>query len=111
MLLQNDHLYYFIVIYSFLLPQQGYLHKAHALFSTSVGDMTAKPAGRTSKQLKNDIASKQSPDEQIADMKILRTLAKYLWLKDNAEFRFRVVMALGLLVGAKVSATLQFDEF
>lgn len=42
------------------------------------------------------------PDEQIADMKILRTLAKYLWLKDNLEFRLRVLLSLGLLVGAKV---------
>ncbi|MED6204420.1 ABC transporter B member 25 [Stylosanthes scabra] len=35
-------------------------------------------------------------------MKILRTLASYLWMKDNPEFRFRVVAALGFLVGAKV---------
>lgn len=35
-------------------------------------------------------------------MKILSTLAKYLWSKDNPEFRFRVIMALGFLVGAKV---------
>lgn len=40
--------------------------------------------------------------EEINNMKILSTLAKYLWMKDNIEFRTRVVAALGFLVGAKV---------
>jgi ATP-binding cassette subfamily B (MDR/TAP) protein 7 len=35
-------------------------------------------------------------------MKILRTLASYIWMKDNPEFRLRVVTALAFLVGAKV---------
>ncbi|KAF3500255.1 hypothetical protein F2Q69_00044047 [Brassica cretica] len=38
----------------------------------------------------------------MADMNILRTLAGYLWMRDNPEFRFRVITALGFLVGAKV---------
>lgn len=41
-------------------------------------------------------------ESRVADMKILRTLASYLWMKDNLEFRLRVVAALGFLVGAKV---------
>lgn len=41
--------------------------------------------------------------DQVPDAKILQTLAKYLWMKDNYEFRLRVLAALGLLVGAKVS--------
>lgn len=48
------------------------------------------------------MVKKESVDEEVADMKILRSLMKYLWLKDNSEFRMRVVLALGLLVGAKV---------
>ncbi|CAI9107189.1 OLC1v1006492C1 [Oldenlandia corymbosa var. corymbosa] len=40
--------------------------------------------------------------DQIPDAKIMQTLAKYLWLKDNHEFRLRVLAALGFLVGAKV---------
>lgn len=40
--------------------------------------------------------------EQIPDAKIMQTLAKYLWMKDNFEFRMRVIAALGFLVGAKV---------
>ncbi|KAL8170578.1 hypothetical protein V2J09_022382 [Rumex salicifolius] len=39
---------------------------------------------------------------QVADMKILSTLVKYLWLKDNLEFRSRVVASMGFLVAAKV---------
>nr|AXY97505.1 ABC transporter of the mitochondrion 3 [Populus tomentosa] len=40
--------------------------------------------------------------QQLADMKILRTLASYLWMKDNPEFRLRVLLALGFLLVAKV---------
>ncbi|XP_034908356.1 ABC transporter B family member 25, mitochondrial isoform X2 [Populus alba] len=40
--------------------------------------------------------------QQLADMKILRTLASYLWIKDNPEFRLRVLLALGFLLVAKV---------
>ncbi|EEF29455.1 ABC transporter B family member 25, mitochondrial isoform X2 [Ricinus communis] len=46
--------------------------------------------------------AKLSEDKQVADMKILRTLASYLWMKDNLEFRLRVITALAFLVGAKV---------
>lgn len=41
--------------------------------------------------------------DQVSNAKILQTLAKYLWMKDNYEFQLRVLAALGLLVGAKVS--------
>ncbi|KAI3461745.1 hypothetical protein Pfo_018408 [Paulownia fortunei] len=41
-------------------------------------------------------------EENVPDTKIVKTLAKYLWMKDNLEFRVRVVAALGLLIGAKV---------
>ncbi|CAN0876869.1 ABC transporter B family member 25, mitochondrial [Linum grandiflorum] len=48
------------------------------------------------------VASPKSQEEQVADTKILRTLVSYLWMKDNFEFRLRVIAALGFLVGAKV---------
>lgn len=54
------------------------------------------------KQADNNAVKNAKSEEQIADVRILRTLAKYLWLEDNYEFRFRVVLALGLLVTAKV---------
>jgi hypothetical protein len=49
--------------------------------------------------------SKKDVDHQIADTQILKNLAKYLLLNDSPDFRFRVVLSLGLLVGAKVNAT------
>ncbi|OMO82989.1 hypothetical protein CCACVL1_11604 [Corchorus capsularis] len=47
-------------------------------------------------------ASSVTDKQQVADMKILRTLAGYLWMKDNWEFRLRVMTALGFLIGAKL---------
>lgn len=69
--------------------------KGYAFFSTT----------RTSVEVVKQKKTPEKPHsggEQVADMKILQTLAKYLWLKDNFEFRLRVVTALGFLVGAKV---------
>lgn len=78
------------------------LQKRLALFSTSARDVAAKStAGVIHKELQNDKTQKESTDEQIADMQILRTLARNLWLKDNLEFQWRVAAALCLLVGAK----------
>jgi hypothetical protein len=48
---------------------------------------------------------KKDIDDQIADTQILKNLWKYLMLNDSPDFRFRLVMSLGLLVGAKVNAT------
>lgn len=68
------------------------------LFSTST------KSGNGSQNQKTASTVPKSPlSGQVADVKILRTLASYLWMKDNSEFRFRVVAALVLLVGAKVS--------
>ncbi|XP_050371734.1 ABC transporter B family member 25, mitochondrial [Argentina anserina] len=48
------------------------------------------------------VVAKKAPGEQVGDVQIFRTLASYLWMRDNYEFRLRVLMALGFLVGAKV---------
>lgn len=65
---------------------------------------TATSSGKdaTGKSAFDQVASTKTASESVADMKILKTLASYLWMKDNFEFRFRVVAALGFLVGAKV---------
>ncbi|KAL2488448.1 ABC transporter B family member 25 [Forsythia ovata] len=73
----------------------GSVSDGHALFSTE-SKPTPKQAPTTS--LKQTGAS----GDQLPDTKIIATLAKYLWMKDNLEFRLRVIAALGLLVGAKV---------
>ncbi|KAL2488435.1 ABC transporter B family member 25 [Forsythia ovata] len=77
-------------------PQNpGSVSDGHALFSTE-SKPTPKQAPTTS--LKQTGAS----GDQLPDTKIIATLAKYLWMKDNLEFRLRVIAALGFLVGAKV---------
>lgn len=48
------------------------------------------------------LVPKRTSGEQVGDVQIFRTLASYLWMKDNYEFRLRVITALGFLVGAKV---------
>ncbi|KAJ8649880.1 hypothetical protein MRB53_002903 [Persea americana] len=78
------------------------LHRGHAFFSTAANNATDTKQIGAGKPIQKDPVKKGASEEQIADMRILRTLAKYLWLKDNIEFRFRVLIALGLLVGAKV---------
>ncbi|KAK4419793.1 ABC transporter B family member 25 [Sesamum alatum] len=67
----------------------------HALFSTE-----AKPA--TKQEQTTTLKRIGASGEQVPDTKIIGTLAKYLWMKDNVEFRLRVIAALGLLIGAKV---------
>ncbi|XP_042476875.1 ABC transporter B family member 25, mitochondrial-like [Macadamia integrifolia] len=80
--------------------ESSYLHRGNALLLTSAGDL--RRAKQVGEQAQSDTVVKIPPEKEIADMRILQTLAKYLWQKDNLEFRLRVVMALGLLVGAKV---------
>ncbi|XP_015865940.2 ABC transporter B family member 25, mitochondrial [Ziziphus jujuba] len=72
------------------------------LFSTSPTDNQNGDATKQSAEQSKATTIKGPPDQQVADVKILRTLASYLWMKDNLEFRLRVIAALGLLVGAKV---------
>ncbi|KAF3331870.1 ABC transporter B family member 25 [Carex littledalei] len=75
------------------------LQKTHASsFSTSSNEVAA--GGNNNKTVKD--SSKKDADDQIADTKILRSLVKQLLLNDSAEFRLRTLLALGLLVGAKV---------
>lgn len=75
-----------------------------ALFSTST---KTDDGSQSQKAAASSTIGKSSPPPppggQAADVKILGTLASYLWMKDNLEFRVRIVAALGLLVGAKVS--------
>ncbi|KAJ6696547.1 hypothetical protein OIU85_002946 [Salix viminalis] len=75
-----------------------------AFFSTSTpkdkDDDDAANKASSSSITTSAIANKS--DQQLADMKILRTLASYIWMKDNPEFRLRVILALGFLLAAKV---------
>ncbi|KAL3693991.1 hypothetical protein R1sor_007642 [Riccia sorocarpa] len=64
--------------------------------STSTGSAVIQQKGG-----KDEVKKAEEP-ESIADMRILRTLSAYLWPKENPEFRRRVVISLGLLIGSKV---------
>ncbi|KAI3667846.1 hypothetical protein L6452_42916 [Arctium lappa] len=76
----------------------GSMPNGYASLATSNGDDT-KGTMQNKKGEEKDLIMK---GEQINNAKILSTLAKYLWMKDNMEFRLRVLTALGFLVGAKV---------
>ncbi|KAE8039449.1 hypothetical protein FH972_011859 [Carpinus fangiana] len=65
------------------------------LFSTSTSKIDTTDSNKLEK-------AKGPPQNEVADTKIFRTLASYLWMKDNPEFRLRVLTALAFLVGAKV---------
>ncbi|XP_078150845.1 ABC transporter B family member 25, mitochondrial-like [Carex rostrata] len=81
------------------------LQKTHASsFSTSsngVAATAANPAGGNNNKTVKD-SSESDADSQIADTKILRSLAKQLLMNDSVEFRLRTLLALSLLVVAKV---------
>lgn len=78
---------------------QGFMLNGRLPFSTSSANGTEAASSPSGKNIK---PVNKGSESQVADAKILRTLASYLWMKDNSEFRFRVIMALGFLVGAKV---------
>ncbi|KAK2430584.1 ABC transporter B family member 25 [Trifolium repens] len=71
-----------------------------ALFSTSA--KTDDDGSQKNQKTSTTVAKSSLGGGQNADIKILKSLAGYLWMKDNLEFQFRVVAALFLLVGAKV---------
>lgn len=73
-------------------------------FSTSTPKTSTITDENNNDNKKNDAKLVRSASQdRVADMNILRTLATYIWVKDNFEFRLRIITALAFLVGAKVS--------
>ncbi|VAH40442.1 unnamed protein product [Triticum turgidum subsp. durum] len=68
-------------------------------FSTSANAVTA---GKPADDNEHKDAPKKDIDDQIADIQILQNLWKYLRLNNSRDFNIRIVLSLGLLVGAKV---------
>lgn len=66
-------------------------------FSTSAN----ATAGKTADDNVHKDAPKKDIDDQIADIQILRNLWKYLRMNNSRDFNIRIVLLLGLLVGAK----------
>ncbi|KMZ66425.1 ABC transporter B family member 25 [Zostera marina] len=83
--------------------RKNFLYRRYAFISTSSGDSSSiKPFNNDGKPNENAISKPNLTEESITDTTILRNLIKYLWANDNLEFRLRVVLAMGLLIGAKV---------
>ncbi|KAM7521959.1 hypothetical protein LguiA_011861 [Lonicera macranthoides] len=96
------HLKAFVADFSPTPPQKpGSSPNGFALLSTSSGNDVAGKK-KSVKQEQTTAITKGGVSEEITNTKILSTLAKYLWMKDNLEFRLRVIAAIGFLVGAKV---------
>lgn len=93
-----DFAYFVSVLNDFFFYQSAMLN-GRVLFSSSA---PRKPNGNQDHGGKSSITTAKSEEKQVADMKILRTLVSFLWMKDNYEFRLRVITALAFLVGAKV---------
>ncbi|KAK9165568.1 hypothetical protein Scep_000759 [Stephania cephalantha] len=55
--------------------------KGYALFSTSASSNVSE-GKETGKQIENGLSFKGPSEERGADMEILRTMAKYLWLRE-----------------------------
>ncbi|CAK9142344.1 unnamed protein product [Ilex paraguariensis] len=80
-----------------LFDEQGPIPKGLAMFSTSTGG-DVMGAIQDAKQVKSTTVVKGVVSEEgIPSTKIVSTLAKYLWMKDNLEFRLRVIAAFGFL--------------
>ena len=68
-------------------------------------EIKAQETVNNSKQAKSDVLQEETlskAEQRKVNWGILKTLVKYIWPKDNIGFRVRVVIALSLLVGAKV---------
>ena len=59
---------------------------------------TGVPANSTAQDLK---------EKEVSGKQMLGILSGYVWPKDNLEVKTRVVGALGLLVGAKVTYSIR----
>lgn len=91
-----------------------YLRAMSSLVDTSKSDVSKSDASKSdvsksdvskheaSKRIKIDMSVKGKPEKAVADARILKSLASYLWPKENPEFRRRVALALSLLVASKV---------
>ena len=79
-----------------------------ALYLRVMSSLVDASKSQPSKGGKTDMSVKEEPETVVADARILKSLASYLWPKDNPEFRRRVALALSLLVASKVQFWLKY---
>jgi hypothetical protein len=63
----------------------------------------SKPAAAGPQDLGGDTAHKTQAEQRRADWRIVKNLVRHLWPKDDWSVKARLIMALSLLVGGKVS--------
>ena len=87
----------------FLLPNAA---SSSAFFptATNAADNSNSNSNAKANSKTNDLEGPRPDHQEINNAQILTTLAKSLWMKDNVEFRLRVLAALAFLIGAKVGA-------
>jgi hypothetical protein len=64
---------------------------------------TIKPATAGPQDLGGDTVHKTQAEQRKADWRIVRNLIRHLWPKDDWSVKARLIVALSLLVGGKVS--------
>lgn len=73
--------------------------------TTATTTTTSKPASGAKPAATNDplaTPEKSASEQRKADWAIMREMSRYLWPKDNLGTKFRVSLAVALLIGAKV---------
>eukprot|EP00877_Chromochloris_zofingiensis_P009454 jgi/Chrzof1/4762/Cz14g25100.t1 len=87
-------------------PATGSAASSSSSSSSSQGSSHDKPSSSRAGGGGGGISGGQSAyelaAERMSDVEILKTLAVYLWPKDNPEFKRRIMLALGLLVASKL---------
>ena len=64
---------------------------------------TSKPATAGPQDLGGDTVHKTQAEQRKADWRIVKNLIRHLWPKDDWSVKARLIVALSLLVGGKVS--------
>lgn len=61
-----------------------------------------RPPAEGERGVTGQALASQDASPRLTDAEILRRLAQYVWPRDNSEYTWRILAAMGLLVGAKV---------
>ena len=65
--------------------------------------VTSKPATAGPQDLGGDTVHKTQAEQRKADWRIVKNLIRHLWPKDDWSVKARLIVALSLLIGGKVS--------
>lgn len=69
----------------------------------------SKPAVAGPQDLGGDLVQKTQAEQRKADWRIVKNLVRHLWPRDERSVKARLIVALSLLVGGKVSRGRRHD--